>query len=227
VAAATTLATRAAVWLSTHPWVLLPAAACAAAAGGGWACHRRRRAKQRALRARGLRYALPRLDALHHAEFEHAIGALLRRDGCQDAVRVGGSGDLGADVTATDPFGRRWVIQCKHRRHGNAGHPIGTRDLQILNGTARPVHRADIAVLVTNGRITAPARTFAAQQRLYLVDRRLLATWATGPHPLWRLLGTTPPRSAPYTGAVGCGAARPPTPPPWAADGAVIPVRGL
>ena len=99
-----------------------------------------------------------------------------------------------ATGSATDPYGRCWVIQCKHRRGGDAGAPVGTRDLQILNGTARPVHGADIAVLITNGRITAPARTFANQQRLHLVDRHLLTAWAIGPHPLWHHLGTTPPR---------------------------------
>ncbi|MFG2794031.1 restriction endonuclease [Streptomyces sp. NPDC048419] len=192
-AAAIALASRAAVWLSAHGWVLIPAAALAATAGGGWLYRQRRHAQRQALQTQGLRYALHQLDALHHSEFEHAVQALLRRDGCRNAVRVGGSGDLGADVTATDPYGRRWVIQCKHRRHGDAGHPVGTRDLQILNGTARPVHQADIAVLITNGRITTPARTFAAQQRLHLVDRRLLAAWAAGPHPLWHHLGTTPP----------------------------------
>ncbi|MEU6260474.1 restriction endonuclease [Streptomyces sp. NPDC047043] len=192
-AATIALATKAAVWLAAHGWVLLPGVALAAAAGAGWVYRRRRQVQRQALQAQELRYALPRLDALHHSEFEHAVQALLRRDGCRNAVRVGGSGDLGADVTATDPYGRRWVIQCKHRHHGDAGAPVGTRDLQILNGTARPVHRADIAVLVTNGRITAPARTFASQQRLHLVDRRLLASWASGPHPLWHHLGTTPP----------------------------------
>ncbi|MGW0552154.1 hypothetical protein [Streptomyces altiplanensis] len=39
----------------------------------------------------------------------------MRRDGCPNAIRVGGGGDLRADVKATDPYGRRWVIQCKHR----------------------------------------------------------------------------------------------------------------
>ncbi|MFI6661488.1 restriction endonuclease [Streptomyces sp. NPDC050523] len=193
-AVAITLAAKAVTWLTAHAWVLIPATALAAAAGAGWA-YRHHRARRQALQDHGLRYELPLLDALHHSEFEHAIGALLRRDGYRNAVRVGGSGDLGADVTATDPFGRRWVIQCKHRRRGDAGSPVGTRDLQILNGTARPVHRADIAVLVTNGRTTSPARVFAREQGLHLVDRRLLAAWAAGPHPLWQLLGTTPPRA--------------------------------
>ncbi|WP_308460699.1 restriction endonuclease [Streptomyces sp. Ru72] len=61
----------------------------------------------------------------------------MARDGCRDALRVGGGGDLGADVKATDPFGRGWVIQCKHRRNGDRGSAVGTPDLQVLNGTAR------------------------------------------------------------------------------------------
>ncbi|WP_425588119.1 restriction endonuclease [Streptomyces prasinosporus] len=113
----------------------------------------------------------------------------MHRDGCTDAVQVGGQGDLGADVKATDPYGRRWVIQCKHRKNGDRGAAVGTPDLQVLNGTGRPVHRADVVVMVTNGRITRPGRAFARQQRLHLVDRQVLAQWATGSRPLWELLG--------------------------------------
>jgi restriction system protein len=108
-----------------------------------------------AVRAQGLRYVLSHLDALHHAEFEEAIRDLMHRDGCQDAQRVGGGGDLGADVKATDPLGRRWVIQCKHRRNGARGSAVGTPDLQVLNGTARPVHGADAESAETAGTATA------------------------------------------------------------------------
>lgn len=145
------------------------------------------------MRAQGLRYRLPQLDALHHARFEDAIRDLMQRDGCRDAQRVGGRGDLGADVKATDPFGRRWVIQCKHRRNGAQGSPVGTPDLQVLNGTARHVHGADVAVIVTNGRVTGPAVAFAKQQRLHVVDRQMLAVWASGSRPLWELLRAVPP----------------------------------
>ncbi|GAP45749.1 putative membrane protein [Streptomyces azureus] len=44
----------------------------------------------------------------------------------------------------------------------------------------------------TNGRITRPGRTFARQQRLHLVDRRLLGSWASGSRPLWELLPALP-----------------------------------
>ncbi|MEU2391899.1 restriction endonuclease [Streptomyces sp. NPDC007369] len=138
------------------------------------------------------------LDSLHHTQFEEAVRGLMRRDGAHDAVRVGGAGDNGADVKGTDPAGRRWVIQCKHRRDGATGTAVGTPDLHVLNGTGRPVHGGDVVVLVTNGRFTAPAVKFARSQRLHLVDRGLLGEWAAGERPLWALLPHLPePRSAP------------------------------
>ncbi|MFJ8649526.1 restriction endonuclease [Streptomyces sp. NPDC093546] len=124
-------------WLLAHWWVLVIVAALAVLAGGGRLCRQQRRARWEAVRAQGLRYGLSQLDDLHHARFEEAVRDLMHRDGCRDAVRVGGGGDLGADVKATDPYGRRWVIQCKHRRQGLAGSAVGTPDLQVLNGTAR------------------------------------------------------------------------------------------
>ncbi|MEU1409727.1 restriction endonuclease [Streptomyces sp. NPDC005728] len=188
-------------WLLAHWWVLVLVLVLAVLAGGGWLYSLRQRARWEAVWAQGLRYGLPQLDALHHSQFEDAIRDLMRRDGCRDAQRVGGGGDLGADVRATDPYGRRWVIQCKHRRNGALGSAVGTPDLQVLNGTARQVHGADVAVIVTNGRVTAPAVTFAKQQRLHVVDRQTLGVWAAGSRPLWELLRAVPPprRSTPLS----------------------------
>jgi restriction system protein len=184
-------------WLLAHWWLLLVAAVLAALGGIGWWQQRAQRAQWERVQARALRYGLAQLDALPHRQFEHAIRDLMHRDGCTDAVQVGGQGDLGADVKATDPQGRRWVIQCKHRRHGERGAAVGTPELQVLNGTGRPVHRADVVVMVTNGRITQPGRVFARQQRLHLVDRQLLGVWAAGSRPLWELLPALPPPRKP------------------------------
>ncbi|MFF0052228.1 restriction endonuclease [Streptomyces sp. NPDC005498] len=87
---------------------------------------------------------MTRLDQLHHRDFEHAVRDLMYRDGCTDAIQVGGAGDNGADVKATDPYGRRWVIQCKHRRAGVAGaerHRLPGPDWQHLPAREPPRHR--------------------------------------------------------------------------------------
>ncbi|MFJ9061796.1 restriction endonuclease [Streptomyces sp. NPDC102409] len=184
-------------WLAAHPWVLLLVLLTAAGGAFLWFRIRVQKERQRQARMRTLRYPMARLDQLHHSQFEHAIRDLMLRDGCPDAVQVGGAGDHGADVKATDPYGRRWVIQCKHRRAGLAGAAVGTPDLHVLNGTGRPVHKGDVIVLVTNGRFTRPAADFARSQRLHLVDRHTLAAWAAGSRPLWELLRAVPPPRRP------------------------------
>lgn len=180
--------------LLAHWWVMAVIGALAVLAGGGRLYQKQQRARWEAVRAQGLRYGPAQLDALHHTRFEDTVRDLMRRDGCQDAVRVGGGGDLGTDVRATDPLRAALGIQCKkHRRNGLAGSAVGTPDLQVLNGTARQVHGADVAVIVTNGRVTAPAVTFAKQQRLLVVDRHTLGAWASGSEPVWELLRAIPP----------------------------------
>lgn len=186
--------------LAAHPWIVAAALLAVAAGAGAWVWRRREAARWEQVRASGLRFALGHLDALHHRAFEFAVRDLMHRDGCTDAQQVGGPGDRGADVKATDPYGRRWVIQCKHRKDGWSGKPVGSLDLQVLNGTGRQVHHGDVVVMLTNGRITADATQFAQSQRLHLVDRHLLAEWASGSQPLWELLRALPPGGRRTTG---------------------------
>ncbi|MET8754136.1 restriction endonuclease [Streptomyces sp. NPDC004667] len=194
---AVALAATALRWLAAHPWTVVAVLSVAAVVAAARVWHRREALRWDRVRASGVRYALGQLDALHHREFEFAVRDLMRRDGCADARQVGGRGDNGADVKATDPSGRRWVIQCKHRRDGWAGKPVGTPDLHVLNGTGRQVHHGDVLVMLTNGRITDNAARFAKSQRLHLVDRHLLAEWAGGSRPLWDLLRALPPGGRP------------------------------
>lgn len=180
-------------WLLAHWWVLIVLAAVGAVTATGW-IHRRQ--QQRAwdrTRQQALRYGLPELDALHHRDFEYAVRDLMRRDGCTDARQIGGAGDNGADVLATDPLGRTWVIQCKHRRDGDRGSAVGTPDLQRVNGTARQLYGADVVLVVTNGRFSTRCQPLAAQLHMHLADRRTLATWASSGRPLWELLLKVPP----------------------------------
>ncbi|MCX5334332.1 restriction endonuclease [Streptomyces sp. NBC_00140] len=180
-------------WLLGGWWWLAVFAAVVVGAGGLWLTQWAVSANWDRVHVRRLRYGLPQLDGLHHEDFEFAVRDLMRRDGCADAVQVGGAGDNGADVTATDPLGRRWVIQCKHRQDGASGTPVGTPDLHVLNGTGRQLHGGDVVVLVTNGRFTAGCAPLAKSQKLHLVDRGTLGEWAGGSHPLWELLQRLPP----------------------------------
>ncbi|MET9078428.1 restriction endonuclease [Streptomyces sp. NPDC004232] len=124
--------------------------------------------------------------ALYHAmgpgEFEHAIAYLCERDGCSSVQVVGGAGDLGADVIASAPDGRRIVIQCKRYRPTTK---VGSPDMQRFGGTCYSVHGAQVAAVVTSSVFTKPAADYGVRQGIRLVDTGALAGWATrtGPAP--------------------------------------------
>jgi restriction system protein len=119
-------------------------------------------------------------DALSPEEFEQAVAGLLERDGCSQVEVVGGAGDLGADVVALAPDGRRLVVQCK--RYGEE-NKVGSQDLQRFGGTCFTVHEADLAVVVTTGDFTAPALEYAGQCGIVCVDGRALIAWCEGNGP--------------------------------------------
>lgn len=112
--------------------------------------------------------------------FEDAIAALCERDGCLDVQVVGGAGDLGADVLATAPDGRRLVVQCK--RYGPA-NKVGSQDLQRFGGTCYAVHEAEVAVCVTTSEYTEPALDYAEQCGILCLDGEALAAWSDGSAP--------------------------------------------
>lgn len=114
--------------------------------------------------------------------FEQAVADLCVRDACQDVEVVGGACDLGADVLALAPDGRRVVIQCK--RYG-ADNKVGSQDLQRFGGTCFTVHDADVAALVTTSDFTAPALAYAQQCGIVCVNGADLQAWCdgTGPSP--------------------------------------------
>lgn len=118
--------------------------------------------------------------ALDADGFEDAIAALCERDGCHDVQVVGGAGDLGADVIATAPDGRRLVIQCKC--YGPATK-VGSQDLQRFGGTCYAVHEAEIAVCVTTSAYTAPALDYAEQCAILCLDGEELTAWSEGSAP--------------------------------------------
>ncbi|MFJ5090162.1 restriction endonuclease [Streptomyces sp. NPDC088674] len=112
--------------------------------------------------------------------FEEAVADLCRRDGCTDVEVVGGAGDLGADVLATAPDGRRVVIQCKRY---TPTHKSGSQDLQRFGGTCWTVHGAQLALMVTTSTFTDPARDYADTCGIRLIDGPALQAWTTGETP--------------------------------------------
>lgn len=115
-------------------------------------------------------------------QFEEAVAYLCARDGCTGVRVVGGAGDLGADVIATTPDGRRLILQCK--RYG-PGTMVGSGDVQKVNGTYRDAHGGHLAAIVTTSRFTKPARDYATRVGIGRFDVDMLAGWAsrTGPAP--------------------------------------------
>ncbi|MGC9436934.1 restriction endonuclease [Streptomyces sp. WG5] len=134
-------------------------------------------------------------EALSPDEFEQVIADLCVRDGCAEVEVVGKAGDLGADVVALAPDGRRVVIQCK--RYG-PDNKVGSQELQRFGGTCFTVHEADIAVLVTSSDFTAPAVEYAERCAIVCVNEERLRAWNEGRGPApWALSplageGTTP-----------------------------------
>jgi len=128
---------------------------------------------------------VPLDDVVDHAEldpdaFEQAIADLCARDDCRQVEVVGGAGDLGADVTAVTPDGRRVVIQCKRYCDTNK---VGSQDMQRFGGTCFTVHEADIAVVVTTSDFTAPALEYAQQCGILCVNGAELSAWSDGTGP--------------------------------------------
>ncbi|MFE1363675.1 restriction endonuclease [Streptomyces anulatus] len=124
-------------------------------------------------------------EPVDHAEldpyaFEEAVAELCRRDGCADAEVVGGAGDLGADVLATTPDGRRLVVQCK--RYGPENR-AGSQELQRFGGTCYAVHEADVALVVSTGGFTEPALDYAEQCAILCYGPEELAAWSRGAAP--------------------------------------------
>lgn len=117
----------------------------------------------------GRSLSMEAIRTMHHQDFERLVAGRLRQDGFTIIQDQGKPGDLGADVIALSPAGQRVVVQCKHT---SKGANVGTGALQAFNGTAVPEHRADVAIVVTNGFYTKPALQFAGAHGI-----RLMGVW--------------------------------------------------
>ncbi|MHA4816079.1 restriction endonuclease [Streptomyces aculeolatus] len=166
-------------------WPFLLALLALSAAGVAWRIarglqHRRDDTKRLAT----LRITLAELDEMDNRQFEYALRDLLVREGWS-ARRVGGGGDQVADVIGDHTSVGRIVVQAKHTR---VGAKVGSSVMYAMKGTAGPVHRADHAVVVTNGTFTRDAMAWGERHHVWWVDRDRLQEWAENGHTLDRLL---------------------------------------
>ncbi|MFF3431998.1 restriction endonuclease [Streptomyces sp. NPDC002602] len=130
-----------------------------------------------------LTFRMKQLAAMTATGFEQACAELLARDGFHSTRRVGGSGDLGVDVSARDHDNRLLILQCKQY-----AVPVGSGHVQKFNGTARIHHGADVPIMIGLNGFTQPAIDFAAHHELILMGRPELKKWAHGRH-LYDVLG--------------------------------------
>ncbi|GAA2629919.1 hypothetical protein GCM10010425_30810 [Streptomyces spororaveus] len=167
-------------------WPVLLALGLLAGAGVVWrfvqvAGGRRREAERLAV----LRITMAEFDVMDDRQFEHALRDLLIRDGWP-ARRVGGGGDQAADVIGDHAQRGRIVVQAKHTR---VGGKVGAPVMYAVKGTAGPAHRADHAVVVTNGAFTRDAMAWGDRHDVRWVDREKLRRWAENGTALHDLLG--------------------------------------
>ncbi|WBB58798.1 restriction endonuclease [Streptomyces sp. WMMC500] len=166
-------------------WPVLVAAAIGTAAYGIWRTRRTARARRiRAAMVAKLRIPLTDLDTMGDKAFEFALRDLLIRDGWTARV-VGRKGDQAADVIGDHERRGRIVLQAKHTRVGNK---VGSSVMYQVKGTARPVHRADNAVVVTNADFTRDAKVWGDRHRIHWTNRDRLQAWAELGTPLHDVL---------------------------------------
>jgi restriction system protein len=168
-----------------NAWPLLLALVLLAGAVGAWRIARTvQRRRSDAERLATLRITLAEFDVMDDRQFEHALRDLLIRDGWS-ARRVGGGGDQAADVIGDHTQRGRIVVQAKHTR---VGGKVGSSVMYAVKGTAGPAHRADHAVVVTNGAFTRDAMAWGDRHRVHWVDRDRLRRWSENGTALHELL---------------------------------------
>lgn len=118
--------------------------------------------------------SLHSLLALSPSDFEECVASIFRRLGWRDLRRVGGPGDVAADLIGTDPDGRRTVVQCKRFDHTAVGSPV----VQTVLAMAHLHHSAERAVVVTTSRFTKDARRLAKLHEVELIDGKSLLALA-------------------------------------------------
>jgi restriction system protein len=140
------------------------------AASAGISAHRRRTRGKLLADVAARRAAEPFVD-LTWQQFEQVIGEMFRKQGYQAEESGGGGADGGVDLVLRRG-GERHPVQCKHWR----AYKVGVETVRELYGVmgARGVAGGFV---VTSGRFTSEATTFAQGRNIQLVDGANLLRW--------------------------------------------------
>jgi restriction system protein len=120
-----------------------------------------------AWRRRGLvdkQNSLESLRALSPKEFEWMVGEAYRRRGYLVEESIGNGPDGGIDVILRKG-GRTTLVQCKRWRVMSVGVPVVREIFGVMTA-----ERADAAMVITSGKFTQEARTFAEDSAVELID---------------------------------------------------------
>lgn len=110
---------------------------------------------------------LGELLLLSPSGFESAVADLLHDIGYRDVRRIGGAGDLAADIVCKDKSGQSIVVQCKRYAPGAR---VGSPDIQAFIGMMSVHHRANMGLFVTTSGFTEPALKLAQMHGVTLID---------------------------------------------------------
>ncbi|HET9017889.1 MAG TPA: restriction endonuclease, partial [Thermomicrobiaceae bacterium] len=116
------------------------------------------------------------LLALSPPAFERAVASLLTDRGYRRVERLGGAGDLMADIRAIDSAGRTVVVQCKRYAPNRR---VSSPEVQAFIGMVQVHHHAQVGMYVTTSDFTAPARALAREHGVVLVDGATLSDWVS------------------------------------------------
>ena len=118
--------------------------------------------------------AIEALHSLSAGEFEELIGDYFKSKGFV-VHRSGKPGDHGVDLSVYTPREGKWLVQCKRYRRKVVGEP----SIRDLFGAMHHFH-ADRGYLITTGRFSANAVSWAEGKDIQLVDGEVLVEMLGG-----------------------------------------------
>lgn len=96
--------------------------------------------------------------------YEKRVANSLERKGYTNVEVTPKSGDFGADILATDPYGNRICIQCKYY-----AHPVGVKAVQEVV-SAKGKHGCTKSAVYTNSKFTRQAKELAFANEVDLIE---------------------------------------------------------